>query len=82
MDCWALEDILVRQTTDGYVMVWRKSQDVSKAFLSASPSNGKLKVGTGFIQVSLSQSGYSMSLIILISPVRPRLAGASSPTCS
>ena len=55
MDCWALEDIVVRQTRDGFVMICRKSQDGSKVFLSASPENGKLKVGTGFIQVSLSQ---------------------------
>ena len=47
---------MVRQTRDGFVMVWKRSQDGSKAFLSASPSNGKLKVVTGFIQVSLSQS--------------------------
>ena len=49
---------MVRQTRDGFVMVWRRREDGcgSKSFLSASPNNGKLKVGTGFIQVSLSQS--------------------------
>ena len=54
MDCWALEDIVVRQTPDGFVMACRKSRDGSKTFLSASPENGKLKVRTGFIQVCLS----------------------------
>ena len=54
VDCWSLGDILVRQTSDGFVMVWRRSQDGSRSFLSASPDNGKIKVGTGFIQVSLS----------------------------
>ena len=44
---------MVRQTKDGFVMVWRRNQDgTSSAFLSASPGNGKLKVGTGFVQVS------------------------------
>ena len=44
---------MVRQTKDGFVMVWRRNQEgSSSAFLSASPGNGKLKVGTGFVQVT------------------------------
>ena len=53
MDCWTFDDILVRQAPDGFVMVWRRKEDgTCISFLSASPSNGKLKVGTAFIQVS------------------------------
>ena len=55
VDCWVLDDIWVRQTKDGFVRVWRGSKEGgARTFLSASPVNGKLKVETGFIQVSLS----------------------------
>ena len=47
-------------------MVWRKSDDGTKAFLSVSPENGKFKVGTGFIQVSLSQDICLVFFITLI----------------
>ena len=47
-----VDDLSVRQTTDGFVMVERRNSDGSRAFISVSPTNGKLKVETPSVQVS------------------------------
>jgi len=51
---WVVDDLSVRQTTDGFVMVERRNSDGSRAFISVSPTNGKLKVETPSVQASAS----------------------------
>ena len=70
MDCWTFDGILVRQAQDGFVMVWRSREDgTGSTFLSASPGNGKLKVETAFIQVSLVTVSSLICFLALIDPL-------------
>ena len=44
--------MFIQQTPDGFVVVEKRLEDGTKVFLRASPSNGKLKLGNSYIQVS------------------------------
>jgi len=50
--CWEVDDLAVRQSTDGLVTVERRSSDGS--FLRVSPTNGKVKLVTPSVQASAS----------------------------
>ena len=53
-DCWAIGDVFIQQTEDGFVMVDRRERDGSRVILRVSPSNGKMKLFTSSAQVSQS----------------------------
>ena len=51
VDCWIFNEIFVQQTVDGLVIVERTSEDGTKITMKASPSNGKIRLNSNFVQV-------------------------------
>ena len=51
VDCWIFNEIFVQQTVDGLVIVERTSEDGTKITMKASPSNGKIRMNSNFVQV-------------------------------
>jgi len=54
VDCWILGQIFIQQTDDGLVIVEREDQQGNKISLRSSPSNGKVKVDSNFVQMTAS----------------------------
>ena len=54
VDCWVIGPVFVQQTEDGLVIVERETQQGDKFFLRASPSNGKIKLDSRFVQMTAS----------------------------
>ena len=53
-DCWIFESIFIQQTLDGLVIVERTLDHGAKITLKASPSNGKIRLDSNFVQVTAS----------------------------
>ena len=53
VDCWVIGQVFIQQTEDGLVIVERELQG-DKFVLKTSPSNGKLKFYSNFLQVTAS----------------------------
>ena len=51
MDCWIFGDLFIQQTFDGLVIIERTMEDKSKISIKSSPSNGKIRLDSDFVQV-------------------------------
>ena len=54
VDCWIFDDILVKQTSDGLVIVERVLETGARIVMKASPSNGKIRLDSEFVQVIIN----------------------------
>jgi len=54
VDCWIIGPIFIQQTEDGMVVIEKDVEQGKKIFLRSSPSNGKVKADTHFVQVTAS----------------------------
>ena len=54
LDCWIFNSIFVQQTVDGLVIVERTLENGARISIKASPSNGKLRLDSSFVQVTAS----------------------------
>ena len=53
VDCWVIEQVFIQQTEDGLVTVEREVQG-DRFVLKTSPSNGKAKIDSRFVQMTAS----------------------------
>jgi hypothetical protein len=53
VDCWVIENVYVQQTEDGFVIVEREVQG-GRFILRTSPSNGKIRCDSRFMQTTAS----------------------------
>ena len=54
VDCWVMGPVFIQQTEDGLVIVERETQQGDKFLLKSSPSNGKVKLNSPFVQMTAS----------------------------
>jgi len=54
VDCWIFNDVFVQQTADGLVIIERTMENGVKISMRASPSNGKIRMDSHFVQVTAS----------------------------
>jgi len=54
VECWVIGPVFIQQTEDGLVIVERETQQGDKFILKTSPSNGKVKVESWFLQMTAS----------------------------
>jgi len=54
IDCWKVGPIFIQQTDDGLVIVEKEAQQGKKISLRSSPSNGKVKLDSQFVQMTAS----------------------------
>ena len=54
VDCWVIGPVFIQQTEDGLVIVVRETQQGDKFTIKTSPSNGKVKVDSWFVQMTAS----------------------------
>jgi len=54
IECWKVGPIFIQQTDDGLVIVEKEAQQGKKVSLRSSPSNGKVKVDSQFVQMTAS----------------------------
>ena len=54
VDCWIFGSIFIQQTLDGLVIVERTLDNGAKISLKSSPSNGKIRLDSSFVQVTAS----------------------------
>ena len=54
MDCWIFGDLFIQQTFDGLVIIERTMEDKSKISIKSSPSNGKIRLDSDFVQVLIN----------------------------
>merc|ERR1712126_796465 len=54
VDCWIFGDLFIQQTFDGLVIIERTMEDKSKISIKSSPSNGKIRLDSDFVQVTAS----------------------------
>jgi len=54
VDCWIFQDVFVQQTMDGLVIVERTLENGTRISMRASPSNGKIRLDSNFVQVTAS----------------------------
>ena len=51
VDCWIFKDVFIQQTMDGLVIVERRLEGGGFVSIKASPSNGKIRLNSDFVQV-------------------------------
>ena len=51
VDSWIFKDVFIQQTMDGLVIVERRLEGGSFVSIKASPSNGKIRLNSDFVQV-------------------------------
>ena len=56
VDCWNFKDVFIQQTMDGLVIVERRLEGGGFVSIKASPSNGKIRINSDFVQVKLRVS--------------------------
>ena len=56
VDCWIFKDVFIQQTMDGLVIVERRLEGGGFVSIKASPSNGKIRINSDFVQVKLRVS--------------------------
>jgi len=54
VDCWIFGEIFIQQMFDGLVIIERTMEDKSKISIKSSPSNGKIRLDSDFVQVTAS----------------------------
>jgi len=54
VDCWIFGCLHIQQTYDGLVIIERTLEDKSKISIKSSPSNGKIRLDSDFVQVTAS----------------------------
>lgn len=56
VDSWIFKDVFIQQTMDGLVIVERRLEGGSFVSIKASPSNGKIRLNSDFVQVRVFSS--------------------------
>jgi len=59
VDCWIFKDVFIQQTIDGLVIVERRLEGGGSISIKVSPSNGKIRLNSDFVQVTASLGGES-----------------------
>jgi len=54
VDSWIFKDVFIQQTMDGLVIVERRLEGGGFVSIKASPSNGKIRLNSDFVQVTAS----------------------------
>lgn len=54
VDCWIFKDVFIQQTMDGLVIVERRLEGGGFVSIKASPSNGKIRINSDFVQITAS----------------------------
>jgi len=54
IDCWVIGPVFIQQTEDGLVIVEKETQQGDRFLLKSSPSNGKIKLDSRFVQMTAS----------------------------
>ena len=54
VDCWIIGPIFIQQKEDGLVIIEKDIGQDNKIFLRSSPSNGKVRVDSDFVQMTAS----------------------------
>ena len=53
VDCWIFKDVFIQQTIDGLVIVERRLEGGGSISIKVSPSNGKIRLNSDFVQVKI-----------------------------
>ena len=53
VDSWIFKDVFIQQTMDGLVIVERRLEEGGFISIKASPSNGKIRLNSDFVQVKI-----------------------------
>ena len=69
VDCWVFKDVFIQQTMDGLVIVERKLEDGRAATIKVSPSNGKVRLNSDFVQVKVVSNIFQPYYLSSPSPV-------------
>ena len=54
VDCWMIGPIFIQQKEDGLVIIEKDVGQDNKIFLRSSPSNGKVRLDSDFVQMTAS----------------------------